>query len=48
MTTLVLAAAPTSELRPVPWRRLLWVAWRRYRHHVRRRPRSWPSWRSRS
>ena len=31
MTNLVVAPAPTSELRPVPWRRLLWVAWLRYR-----------------
>lgn len=31
MTAHVLAPAPTSELRPVAWRRLLWVAWLRYR-----------------
>ncbi len=31
MTTLVVAPAPASELRPVSWRRLLWVAWLRYR-----------------
>ena len=31
MTNLVVAPAPTSELRPVSWRRLLWVAWLRYR-----------------
>lgn len=29
MTTL--AVAPTQVLRPVPWPRLAWVAWRRYR-----------------
>ena len=27
----VLAAAPSPVVRPVPWRRLGWVAWRRYR-----------------
>ncbi len=26
-----LTAAPVAHLRPVPWRRLGWVAWRRYR-----------------
>ncbi len=31
MTTHVLVPVPTSELRPVAWRRLLWVAWLRYR-----------------
>jgi hypothetical protein len=31
MTTSVLSAAPTYARRPVPWHRLLWVAWRRYR-----------------
>jgi hypothetical protein len=31
MTTSVLAATPTHTQRPVPWHRLLWVAWRRYR-----------------
>jgi hypothetical protein len=31
MTAHLLAPVPTSELRPVAWRRLLWVAWLRYR-----------------
>jgi hypothetical protein len=31
MTASVLWAAPTYARRPVPWHRLLWVAWRRYR-----------------
>lgn len=31
MTTSALAATPTYARRPVPWHRLLWVAWRRYR-----------------
>jgi hypothetical protein len=31
MTTSVLTATPTPATRPVPWRRLGWVAWRRYR-----------------
>ena len=31
MTTSTLAPAPASVRRPVPWQRLLWVAWRRYR-----------------
>jgi ABC-2 family transporter len=31
MTTQTLAAAPTYSPRAVPWRRLLWVTWRRYR-----------------
>jgi len=31
MTELILAPAPASALRPVPWRRLAWVAWLRYR-----------------
>lgn len=31
MTTSVLAPVSTSAQRPVPWRRLLWVAWLRYR-----------------
>jgi hypothetical protein len=30
----VLTAAPTPVVRPVPWRRLGWVAWRRYRATV--------------
>ena len=34
MTTSVLAATPTHTRRPVPWRRLSWVAWRRYRTSV--------------
>lgn len=31
MTTSVLTVATTQPPRPVPWRRLVWVAWRRYR-----------------
>jgi len=31
MTATTLAPAPALALRPVPWRRLAWVAWRRYR-----------------
>jgi hypothetical protein len=31
MTTAVVSPAPTTTLRPVPWHRLAWVAWRRYR-----------------
>src|SRR5690348_7436400 len=31
MTTLVVPSAPTAELAPISWRRLLWVAWLRYR-----------------
>ena len=26
-----LAVAPAPVVRPVPWRRLAWVTWRRYR-----------------
>ena len=31
MTTVALTAAPSTDLRPVPWRQLAWVTWRRYR-----------------
>src|SRR4051794_36648415 len=31
MTTFVVPPAPTAELQPISWRRLLWVAWLRYR-----------------
>ena len=31
MTTLSVAPAPPTALRPVRWRRLAWVTWRRYR-----------------
>src|SRR5690242_5753444 len=31
MTTSVLTATPTYTRRPIAWRRLGWVAWRRYR-----------------
>ena len=31
MTTTLLTTAPTYARRAVPWHRLLWVAWRRYR-----------------
>ena len=31
MTTPLLVATPANTRRPIPWRRLLWVAWRRYR-----------------
>jgi hypothetical protein len=31
MTTSALAAAPTYTRKAVPWHRLLWVSWRRYR-----------------
>jgi hypothetical protein len=34
MTTTALTAAPTAAARPVSWRRLLWVAWVRYRPAV--------------
>ncbi len=34
MTAATLAATPTYARRPVPWRRLAWVAWRRYRTTV--------------
>src|SRR6478672_10759972 len=34
MTTSVLTATPTPATRPVPWRRLGWVAWRHYRSTV--------------
>ena len=27
----ILSAVPGAVVRPVPWRRLTWVAWRRYR-----------------
>ena len=31
MTAVALSAAPSTDLHPVPWRQLAWVAWRRYR-----------------
>lgn len=31
MNTAIVTPAPTSTPRPVPWHRLAWVAWRRYR-----------------
>jgi ABC-type transport system involved in multi-copper enzyme maturation permease subunit len=31
MTATALASIPTGTVRPVPWRQLAWVAWRRYR-----------------
>jgi hypothetical protein len=31
MSTTVLTAVPTVTVRPIPWRRLAWVAWRRHR-----------------
>ena len=34
MTTATLVAAAAGKLRPVPWHRLAWVAWRRYRTTV--------------
>lgn len=34
MSTSTLAAVPPTALRPVPWRNLAWVAWRRHRTTV--------------